>query len=156
MLMMAPERCRRIIGSTCLHAMIVPRRLIAQTWSKASSVSSSSGLSPPAMLTPTLLCRISRRHRARAAFTAAASVCSFFTSAAKGTHSPPSFAGHRDGLLRGGDKPVNGQNPGVFLRKAERRRAAIPHPLTGALAGPNDCGDLAFETHGRAPIDTRQ
>jgi hypothetical protein len=41
--------------------MIVPRRLIAQTWSKASSVSSSSGLSPPAMLTPTLLCRISMR-----------------------------------------------------------------------------------------------
>jgi phage terminase large subunit-like protein len=38
--MMAPERCRRIIGSTCLHAMIVPRRLIAQTQSKASSLSS--------------------------------------------------------------------------------------------------------------------
>jgi hypothetical protein len=42
-----------MIGSTCLQAMIVPRRLIAQTRSKASSVSSSSGLSPPPMLTPT-------------------------------------------------------------------------------------------------------
>ncbi|HEV3165168.1 MAG TPA: hypothetical protein VGZ22_14170, partial [Isosphaeraceae bacterium] len=61
MLMIAPERCRRMIGSTCLQAMIVPRRLIAQTRSKASSLSSSSGLSPPAMLTPTLLCRISMR-----------------------------------------------------------------------------------------------
>src|ERR1700732_2982290 len=55
MLMIAPERCRRMIGTTCLHAMIVPRRLIAQMRSKASSVISSSGLSPPAMLTPTLL-----------------------------------------------------------------------------------------------------
>jgi 3-oxoacyl-[acyl-carrier protein] reductase len=42
------------------------------------------------------------------------------------------------------------------LRKAERRRTAIPHPLTRALAGPDDYGDLAFETHGRAPINTSQ
>src|SRR6516162_7554415 len=92
MLMMAPERCSRITGRTCLHAMIVPRRLIAQTRSKASSLSSSSGLSSPAMLTPTLLCRISMYpQRPRAASTAAASVSSFVTSATKGTHSPPCF-----------------------------------------------------------------
>ena len=48
-------------GSTCLQAMIVPRKLIADTRSNATSVSSSSGLSPPAMLTPTLLCRMSMR-----------------------------------------------------------------------------------------------
>jgi len=61
MLMIAPERCRRMTGSTCLQAMIVPRRLIADTQSNAASVSSSSGLSPPAMLTPTLLWRMSIR-----------------------------------------------------------------------------------------------
>src|SRR5689334_259585 len=61
--------------------------------SKASSLSSSSGLSPPPMLTPTLLCRISMRpQRARAASIAAASVSSLVTSAAKGTHSPPCVA----------------------------------------------------------------
>src|ERR1700736_4329021 len=42
-----------MIGSTCLQAMIVPRRLIAQTRSKASSLSSSS-------------LPLSRRARARA------------------------------------------------------------------------------------------
>src|SRR5947208_10590975 len=61
MLTIAPERCRRIIGSTCLQAMIVPRRLIADTRSNTASVSSSSGLSPPATLTPTLLCRMPMR-----------------------------------------------------------------------------------------------
>src|SRR6202040_1246958 len=66
---------------------------IAQTRSKASSLSSSSGLSPPPMLTPTLLCRISMRpQRARAASIAAASVSSLVTSAAKGTHSLPRVA----------------------------------------------------------------
>jgi hypothetical protein len=54
--MMTPERCRRMIGTTCLHAIIVPCRLIAQMRSKTSSVISSSGLSPPAMLTPTFTC----------------------------------------------------------------------------------------------------
>src|SRR3954449_8271637 len=61
MLTIAPARCRRMIGSTCLHAMIVPRRLMAETRSNASSVSSSIGFSPPPPLTPTLLCRMSMR-----------------------------------------------------------------------------------------------
>src|SRR5215472_1290470 len=90
--MMAPLRCRRMIGNTCSHAMIVPRRLIAQTRSNASSVSSSRGLSPPPMLTPTLLCRMSiRPQRASASAIAEASVSCLVTSAATGTHSAPSF-----------------------------------------------------------------
>ena len=36
--MMEPLRCARITGSTCLHAMIVPRRLIALMRSKVSSL----------------------------------------------------------------------------------------------------------------------
>jgi len=58
MLTMAPACCARITGITCLQAMIVPRRLIAHTRSKASSVSCSSGWSPPPVLTPTSLCDI--------------------------------------------------------------------------------------------------
>src|SRR5260221_4794338 len=93
MLMMTPDFCCRMNGSTCLHAMIVPRRLMAQMRSKASSLSSSSGASPPARLTPTLLCRMSMRPQRRcAAATAAASVASLVTSASKATHSPPSSA----------------------------------------------------------------
>ena len=38
-----------------------------------------------------------------------------------------------------------------FVREAERRRTAVPDPLTGALPGPNDYSDLAFETHGSTP-----
>src|ERR1700720_1145247 len=58
---------------------------------------------------------------------------------------------HRGGLLGGGDKPVDRQDPGAFLREAERRRTAVPDPLTGALPGANDYSDLAFETHGSTP-----
>jgi hypothetical protein len=38
-----------------------------------------------------------------------------------------------------------------YLREAERRRTAVPGPLTGALPGPNDYSDLAFQTHGSTP-----
>jgi len=66
--------------------------------------------------------------------------------------SEPALVAHRSGLLGGGDKPVDRQDPGAFLREAERRRTAIPDPLTGALLGPNDDSDLAFETHGSTPV----
>ena len=36
--MIEPERCWRMIGRTCLQAMMVPRRLMALTRSKAASV----------------------------------------------------------------------------------------------------------------------
>src|SRR5437868_12617225 len=74
--------------------------------------------------------------------------------------SPPECAARRGRLpgvqpMRRGDRH-RCQDPGAFLREAERRRTAIPHPLTGALAGPDDYGDLAFETHDRPPINTCQ
>jgi hypothetical protein len=68
-------------------------------------------------------------------------------------HALATLRRHRSGLLGGGDKPVDGQDPGAFLREAERRRAAIADPLTGALAGPDDHSDLAFETHGSTPCN---
>src|SRR6266446_6863058 len=59
MLMMTPLFCWRMIGITCLAAKMQLLRLIATQRSSASSVMSSSSASPPAMLTPTLLCRMS-------------------------------------------------------------------------------------------------
>jgi putative molybdopterin biosynthesis protein len=48
MVMITPERCARMIGSACLQAMTQPRRLMAEMRSKASSVISVGGASPPA------------------------------------------------------------------------------------------------------------
>src|SRR3984893_18783725 len=64
-------------------------------------------------------------------------------------HALATLRRHRSALLGGGDKPVDRQDPGALLREAERGRAAIADPLTGALPGPNDHSDLAFETHGK-------
>src|ERR1700724_1277408 len=58
-LMIAPLICARMIGITCLAARMQLFRLIATQRSNASSVISSSSASPPARLTPTLLCRMS-------------------------------------------------------------------------------------------------
>ena len=49
-----PIAAARITGSACFTAMTKPRRLMAETRSKASSVISVGGASPPAMETPTL------------------------------------------------------------------------------------------------------
>ena len=51
---MTPDFCARITGSTCLQAITMPRRLMATMRSKASSVISVGGASPPASDTPTL------------------------------------------------------------------------------------------------------
>src|SRR5271169_2934566 len=138
-------------GTTCLHAMIVPRRLIAQTRSKASSLSSSSGLSPPPNADPDIVvqdinaapARPSRLHRGGERL--------FLGHVGGEGYALATLRRHRRGLLGGGDKPVDGQDSGAFLREAERRRTAVPDPLTGALPGPNDYSDLAFETHGSTP-----
>src|SRR5260221_2873906 len=126
MLMITPERCCRMIGSTCLHAITVPRRLMAQTRSKASSVISRGEASPPAMLTPTLLCRMSTRpQRFCAAATASASVCSLVTSASNATQSPPSPATSwavsvADARLR---------STARILAPSRAKRSAVARPL---------------------------
>src|SRR5216684_2181041 len=90
MLMMAPLFCARMIGITCLAAKMQLLRLIATQRSSASSVISSSSASPPARLTPTLLCRMSMRpQRACASATMASMSASRVTSASKATAVPP-------------------------------------------------------------------
>jgi len=88
-----------------------------------------------------------RPHRARAASRL------FLGHVGGEGHALTTLRRHRSGLFGGGDKPVDRQDPGPFLREAERGRAAITDPLTGALAGPNDHSDLAFETHGSTPCN---
>src|SRR5215813_10089340 len=82
MLMIAPLFCLRMIGITCLAARMQLFRLIATQRSKASSVIVSSSASPPARLTPTLLCSTSiRPQRLMASSTIALMSASLVTSA---------------------------------------------------------------------------
>ena len=133
--------------------MIVPRRLIAQTRSNASSLSSSSGLSPPPMLTPDIVVQDINAAPARPSGLNCGGERLSFGHVGGERHALATLRRHRSGLFGGGDKPVDRQDPGPFLREAERGRAAIADPLTGALAGPNDYSDLAFETHGSIPCN---
>src|ERR1700721_3050778 len=90
MLMIAPLCCARMIGITCLAAKMQLLRLIATQRSSASSVKSSNSASPPAMLTPTLLCRMSMRpHRFSVSSAMALRSAFFVTSALNATAVPP-------------------------------------------------------------------
>src|ERR1700760_1602338 len=82
MLMMAPLFCLRMIGMTCLAARMQLFRLMATQRSNASSVIASNSASPPARLTPTLLCSTSMRpQRFMASSTIALMSASLVTSA---------------------------------------------------------------------------
>src|SRR2546425_280891 len=121
MLMMTPERCRRMIGTTCLHVMIVPRRLIAQMRSKASSVISSSGLSPAGDADPDIVVQDvdPSPARLRGGYRRGKSV--FLGDVGGEGHALAAlFCGHRGRLFGGVDKPVGRQDPGAFLREAQR------------------------------------
>src|SRR3981189_320226 len=90
MLMMAPLFCWRMIGITCLAAKMQLFTVAAAQRARCSSVMSSSSASPPAMLTPTLLCRISMlpQRLCASATMALSSVC-LVTSALNATAVPP-------------------------------------------------------------------
>jgi hypothetical protein len=42
----------------------------------------------------------------------------------------------------------------AFAREAERRRATVANSFAGTLAGSDDAGDLAWETHTEPPLPT--
>src|SRR5581483_1477500 len=89
MLMMAPLFCLRMIGITCLAARMQLFRLMATQRSKASSVIDSNSASPPARLTPTLLCSTSiRPQRLMASSTIALISASLVTSALHAAATP--------------------------------------------------------------------
>src|SRR3954462_8977031 len=71
-----------MIGMTCLADRMQLLRLIATQRSKASSVRSSNSESPPAMLTPTLLCSISMRPQRLWASATMASMSAFLVTSA--------------------------------------------------------------------------
>src|ERR1700732_3733086 len=90
MLMMAPLIWWRMIGIVYFAAKMQLLRLIATQRSIASSVMSESSASPPARLTPTLLCRMSMRpQRPCVSATMALISASLVTSASKATAVPP-------------------------------------------------------------------
>jgi hypothetical protein len=62
------------------------------------------------------------------------------------------FYCHRDRLLCRSDRPIDGQDFGAFASETERRRAPVADPLARALAGTDDDGDLAFQTHFEPPL----
>src|SRR6516165_6560385 len=79
-----------MIGITCLAARMQLFRLIATQRSNASSLIESSSASPPARLTPTLLCRTSMRpQRFMTSETIALISASFVTSALNAAAVPP-------------------------------------------------------------------
>jgi hypothetical protein len=131
--------------------MIVPRRLIAQTRSKASSVISSSaaGDADPDIVvqdvdpSPARLGGGNRRGK------------SVFLGDVGGEgHAFAAFFDcQRGGLLGRADKPVDRQDPCAFLRKAQRGCTTIANALAGALPGPDDYSDLALQPHGYTPFD---
>src|SRR5215831_1703123 len=90
--MMTPLFCCRMIGITCLAARMQPFKLIATQRSNASSVIASSSASPPARLTPTLLCRMSMRPQRLIASAAIASICALLVTSAPKTAAVPPFA----------------------------------------------------------------
>src|SRR6202163_2263332 len=90
MVMMAPLIWWRMIGIVYFAAKMQLLRLIATQRSIASSVMSESAASPPARLTPTLLCRMSMRpQRPCASATMALISASLVTSASKAIAVPP-------------------------------------------------------------------
>src|ERR1700722_16793612 len=90
MLMMTPLICWRMIGIVYFAAKMQLLRLIATQRSIASSVMPESSASPPARLTPTLLCRMSMRpQRPCASATMALISASLVTSASKAIAVPP-------------------------------------------------------------------
>src|SRR5882672_3745263 len=143
--MMAPLPWLRMIGITCLAARMQLFRLIATQRSKASSVMASNSASPPARLTPTLLCRMSMRpQRSCAAATAAASVASLVTSASKATHSPPSFA--TIAAVSSADSRRRSTASTLAPSRAKRKTVArpLPMPSPGLWPAPTTIATRSF------------
>src|SRR6202047_1579226 len=131
MLMMAPLIWWRMIGIVYFAAKMQLLRLIATQRSIASSVMSESSASPPARLTPTLLCRMSMRpQRPCVSATMALISASLVTSASKATAVPPlaaimSTVSWADLTLR---STHSTHAPSRAKRKAVARPLPMPSP----------------------------
>src|SRR3989440_7792601 len=148
MLMMTPLACRRMIGITCLAARMQLLRLIATQRSNASSVIASSSASPPARLTPTLLCRISMRpQRSWASWNHRLYLGIFGHVGLEGDRGALLACDHVDGFLRRCKMMIDAQHLGALAGERERRGAAVADAFAGTLPGPNDDGDAIFQAH---------
>ena len=146
--MMTPERCARISGSTCLQAMMAPRRLMVVMRSNAASVISverrvAAGDAHTDIVVqdvdaaPALLRGVGHRRERR-----------LLGDVGLERHA---FSGrlprHRDRFLGGGEVVVDGQNFGALLGKTHHGGAAIAHAFARRLAGADHDSDLVLETH---------
>src|SRR6516225_5781806 len=135
MLMIAPLICARMIGIAYFAAKMQLFRLMATTRSIASSVMAESSASPPARLTPTLLCRMSMRpQRAFASATIALISLSRVTSASKAAAAPPFSA-------------IDAQHAGAFAGESDGGGAAVAHAFASALAGADHDGGTILQAH---------
>ena len=109
--MMAPLSAARMIGITCFAAKMQLLRLIATQWSIASSVISSSSASPPARLTPTLLCRMSMRPQRAVRFRDHGLDVALLGDVGLEGHRRAALGpDHADGFLRGCEVAVDAQH----------------------------------------------
>jgi hypothetical protein len=112
-------------------------------------------LSPPATLTPTLLCRISiRPQRRMTSAVAAASVVLRVTSASNDTHSKPSAVTQGGGFSRGIEAAIDSKDAFALASKAQYRRPTVADAFTGALPSAYNDRNLVFKTHRKAPGQT--
>ena len=113
------------------------------TRSKAASVISDGFASPPARLTPTLLCRISTRPQRLHGLVDGRLERRFLGDVGLEGDALAALSGHhRRRLLGRGEIHVDGQHLGALAREHQRRGAAVAHALAGPLAGADDDGDL--------------
>src|ERR1700761_7939561 len=133
-LMMAPLFCWRMIGITCLAARMQLFRLIATQRSNASSVIESSSASPPARLTPTLLCSTSMRpQRFMASSTIALMSTSLVTSALQAA-AVPCFSSIRSTVSCAEARSRSTQST---LAPSRAKVSAVARPLP--MPSPGDC-----------------
>src|SRR5262249_15085858 len=145
MLTIEPLFCWRMIGITCLAARMQLFKLMATQRSKASSVIVSSSASPPARLTPTLLCSTSMRpQRFMASSTIALISVSLVTSALQAA-AVPCFSSIRSTVSCADARSRSTQSTFAPSRaKVSAVARPLPMPSPGLWPAPTTIAILSF------------
>src|SRR5580704_12416330 len=153
MLTMAPLLCWRMIGITCLAARMQLLRLIATQRSKASSVMVSSSASPPARLTPTLLCSTSiRPQRFMVSSTIALISASLVTSALNAAAVPLSLTIRSTVSCAASRRWSTHSTFAPSRAKVSAVARPLPMPSPGLWPAPTTMATLSFKRISFTPI----
>ena len=149
MLTIAPARCSRMIGSACLQAITVPRRLIGadaveRLFGDLERRRIAAGDAHPDVVVQDVdpapaPARVGDRGGERR---------SSVTSASEGDAVAAVRGRHRRGLLGRGEVAVDRKHARALGDEAQHGGAAVAHPFARALPGTDDDGDLFLEAHG--------